>query len=261
MQIKHFDDLQQVEVIHRMAGQMMRISVYFIDGLLIDTGPSRKKEQLLPVFNDLPIDRVVCTHHHEDHTGLAYWLSEQKQLPIYMHALGKKICMKEAKMPLYRRLYWGERRKFQATEIGETLTTENYTWDVIHTPGHADDHISLYNREKKWMFGGDLYVHPTPKSMFGFESLPVMIASLEKLLTYDFDVYVCSHAGVIQEGRKAIEHKLSYLRKTQAEIRSLYGSGLDPRAIRKQLFPKKHRLHYLSLFENSPQHLIRSALK
>lgn len=260
MQIMNYEDLQQIEVIHTMAGQTLRISVYFIDGLLIDTGPSRKSEQLLPVFNKLPIERVVCTHHHEDHTGLAFFLAE-KQVPIYMHELGKELCATEAKMPFYRRVYWGKRRPFQASIIEDTFSTEQYTWDVLHTPGHADDHISLYNREKKWMFGGDLYVHPTPKSMFGFESLPGMISSLEKMLSYDFDVYVCSHAGVIEEGRKAVEHKLAYLRSVQAEIRTLHERGLDPRAIRKQLFPKKHPLHYLSMFENSPHHIVRSVLK
>ncbi len=261
MQRMNYEDLQQVEVVHTMARQTMRVSVYFIDGLLIDTGPSRKKEQLVPIFKKLPIERIVCTHYHEDHTGLGYWLDEQKQVPIYMHKLGKELCASKAKMPFYRRVYWGKRRPFHASIIESTFTTPRYTWDVLHTPGHADDHISLYNREKKWMFGGDLYVHPTPKSMFEFESLPMMITSLEKMLGYDFDVYICSHAGVIEEGREAVEHKLAYLQSVQVEIRSLYENGLTARAIRKRLFPKKHPLHYLSLFENSPHHLVRSVLE
>lgn len=257
----NYHDLQQVELLNTMAGQHLRVSVFYIDGMVIDTGPSRKLDVVESLFDTWDVERVVCTHHHEDHTGGASHIAQKLNIPIYMHDLGTKICAKRASLPLYRRLYWGNRLPFKSIPLEATFQTKDYTWDVLHTPGHADDHVALYNREKKWMFGGDLYVYPTPKSMFAFESLPEMIASLEKVLTYDFDVYICSHAGVIEEGRKAVEHKLSYLRKVQADVRALHKEGFSPRTIRKQLFPKKHRMHYLSFFENSPHHMVRSVLE
>lgn len=261
MKTKKFEDIQQVELFNTMAGQTLRVSIFYIDGMVIDTGPSRKLDSVLPLFEMWDIDRIVCTHHHEDHTGLAAAIIEKYDIPVYMHEIGKEICAKDAKMPLYRRVYWGERKAFQAKVLTSTFQTRTYTWDVLHTPGHADDHVALYNREKRWMFGGDLYVHPTPKSMFAFESLPAMIASLEKMLTYDFDIYICSHAGVIEEGRQAVAHKLFYLRQAQKDIRMLHHQGLNHRSIRKKLFPKKHPMHYLSFFENSPYHFVRSALE
>lgn len=261
MKTSHYEDLQQVELYNTMAGQRLNVSIFYIDGMVIDTGPSKKVDSVLPLFDAWNVERVVCTHHHEDHTGGARAIVEKYNLPIYMHELGAKLCATRAHMPLYRRVYWGDRRPFQAIPLSPTFKTWNYTWDVIHTPGHADDHVALYNREKKWMFGGDLYVYPTPKSMFAFESLPEMIASLKKILTYDFDVYICSHAGIIEEGRKAVEHKLTYLLKVQSEVRTLHQQGHSPRAIRKRLFPKKHPMHYLSFFENSPRHLVKSVLE
>lgn len=261
MKTRNYEDLQQVELLNTMAGQRLSVSIFYIDGMVIDTGPSKKRDVVKTLFDTWEVERVVCTHHHEDHTGGGSYVEATLKIPVYMHPLGAKICEKRAKMPLYRRIYWGNRRPFQALPLQSSFTTKNYTWDVLHTPGHADDHIALYNREKRWMFGGDLYVQPAPKSMFAFESLPQMISSLEKVLTYDFDVYICSHAGVIEEGRAAIKQKLAYLQKVQADVRALDKKGISPRTIRKQLFPKKHPMHYLSFFENSPQHIISSVLK
>src|SRR5699024_5786272 len=185
MKRNELEDLQQVELAVSRGGQTLRLSLYYLDGLLIDTGPARKQTFLHELFQEWPIEQVVITHHHEDHTGLAHWLQEKKQVPIYMHTLGVSYCQTKAKLPLYRHLFWGARQAFQALPIDARFTTENYTWEVIDTPGHAADHIALYNREKGWLFGGDLYVTPTPKSMFKFESAPKQIESLQKVLTYD----------------------------------------------------------------------------
>ena len=166
MEIKSYDNLLQAELNVTLGGQRLLVSVFLIDKLLIDTGPSRKEDYLIPLFEKWNMHHVILTHHHEDHTGLANWLQHNKQVEIFMHESGIEQCIKEAKLPLYRHLFWGKRESFKAIPLDETFQTENYTWDIIHTPGHANDHIALYNREKGWLFGGDLFVNPKPKSFF-----------------------------------------------------------------------------------------------
>src|SRR5690625_4257246 len=156
----------------------MAVSVFFIDGLLIDTGPKKHKKILTALFENWNIEKVALTHHHEDHSGLAHWFTDERKIPVYLHPIGVDICKQKVKLPLYRTLYWGGIEPFQANSIEQHIQTGNYIWEVIHTPGHAEDHIALYNREKGWMFGGDLYVQPEPKSAFRFESIPEMIKSL-----------------------------------------------------------------------------------
>lgn len=260
MKLKELEDLTQAEFSVSLGGQTMNVSVFFIDGMLIDTGPKRQEKLLTALYENWDIDQVVLTHHHEDHTGLAHWLKHEKKVPIYIHPLGVEICKKKAKLPLYRQLFWGKREAFLAEPIEKMFRSENYVWEVIHTPGHAEDHIALYNKEKGWMFGGDLYVHPQPKSSFKFESIPEMIQSLRKVLKYDFETFICSHKGVVFEGKKALRAKLDYLISLQQEILFLYNKGMNPRQIRKELFPKRHMMHYLSFFENSPMHLIHSVV-
>lgn len=261
MKITSYDDLEQAEMVLSFGKQKMSVSIFKIDGLLIDTGPAKMKAQLLPLFDQWDITKVILTHHHEDHTGLAYWLQENKEVPIYIHESGITDCEKRMKLPFYRKVFWGERKPFQPIALKDTITTVNYNWDIIHTPGHAHDHVALFNKEKGWMFGGDLYIQPTPKSLFAFESVPEIITSLKKILTYDFETYICSHAGVKINGRQAIENKLGYLEKVQLQVQSLHNQGMDPHAIRQKLFPKSHPMHYLSFFENSPRHLVNSILK
>src|SRR5690625_2790036 len=140
-----------------------------IDGLLIYTGPTTKRADLIRLLTDLKFTEVILTHHHEDHTGLAHWIQQHKKTPIYIHEYGVGDCEKNGKIPLYRRAFWGSRKAFQPQTLPHLFKTKQYTWDIIHTPGHAHDHVALYNREKRWMFGGDLYVQGTPKSMFRSE--------------------------------------------------------------------------------------------
>src|SRR5690625_1470005 len=240
VQLKQLEDIQQAELKVSMGRQTIFVSVFLLDQLLIDTGPVRKKKQLISLFKQWEMEQAIITHHHEDHCGLGRWLQDHKQIPIYMHEKGIELCKKTEHLPFYRRVFWGRRDPFIATPIKDVFHTENYEWDVIHSPGHADDHIALYNREKGWMFGGDLYVYPKPRSMYAFESLPVMIDSLQKILNYDFKTYICSHAGVLKGGRNKLTEKLNYLLHAQEEVLKLYNKGLSAKEIRKQLFPHRH---------------------
>lgn len=260
MKLNIFEDLKQIEINNSMFGMTLKVSLFFIDGLLIDTGPIRKQKQLTERLDRLPIEQLVLTHHHEDHSGLAFWIQAKKQIPIYCHPLGVKKGNAKERLPFYRRVFWGPKKPYQAQPLEETLKTNQYTFQVIHTPGHAEDHIALYNVEKGWLFGGDLFVQRQPKSMFSFESVPKLIQSLEKILTYDFDVYICSHVGIIPNGYQVIKEKLSYLRSLRDKVVTLHEQGLTDQAIRKKLFPKRHMMHYLSFFDNSPMYIIRSVL-
>lgn len=253
------EDLVQAELSVTRMGQKLNVSVFILDGLLIDTGPYRKHDELSALFEQSDISEVVLTHHHEDHTGMAYWF-EEREVPIYMHHKGIDLCEKKAKLPIYRQVFWGKRPPFKAEPVSDIFRTPEYTWETIYTPGHADDHIALYNREKGWMFGGDLFVMPKPKSMYRFESLPTLIRSLRKVLTYNFDVYIDSHAGILPDGKKRLQEKLRYLIQVQQEVLFLYNEGTSVSKIRKKLFPERHFMHYVSLFENSPKHMIRSII-
>src|SRR5690606_18595736 len=98
-------------------------------------------------------------------------------------------------------------------------------FEVIYTPGHADDHVALYDRENGRLFSGDMYISSTVKVLMKTESIPQMINSLKKLLQLDFNSLYCSHAGYLIEGRKALEMKLENLQQLTFTVTDLYEKG------------------------------------
>lgn len=238
----------------------LNVHCFFIDGVLIDTGAKSLERLFKPFLKQLDIDKVVMTHFHEDHTGCAAFLQEELQLPLFMNDIMIEHCMKKADYPLYRQLFWGKRRPFRAEPIGETFQSSNATWSVIQTPGHAIDHHAFLNDETGQLFTGDLYCQERTKVVLREENIPVIIESLKKILTYDFDDVFCSHAGHLNDGRTALKRKLEYLLDLQGDILKQYDEGKTPEDINTTLFPKKYPITLFSSGEWDSIHIVHSII-
>lgn len=247
----------------RIAFQSVKLNVhcFLVDGVLIDTGAKSLEKHFIPFFNELDIDKVVMTHFHEDHTGCAAYLQEELHLPLFMSDNKIDYCKKRVDYPLYRQLFWGRRKPFQAEPINETFHSRNARWRVIKTPGHAIDHLAFLNEETGQLFTGDLYCQEKTKVVLREENIPVQIDSLKTVLTYDFEDVFCSHAGYLNKGRTALKRKLAYLLELQGEILKLYAEGKTPEDIQKTLFPKKYPITLFSSGEWDSIHIIKSIIK
>lgn len=241
--------------------QRLRVYVYAIDGLLVDTGPSRLRSQLIPFFRQLSLQQVALTHYHEDHTGLAPWLGQDQGLPVYIHEQGMDLCRSHAVLPLYRRLFWGARHAFEPLPIPQQIETQKHSLQVIYTPGHSHDHVVLLDVEHGRLFSGDLYLASRPKTMMPHESVKQIMQSLETVLAHDFDTVFCCHAGVVQDGKRLLAQKLDYLQNVQGEVLHLYRQGMTAKAISKKLYPRRYPIVYFSGNEISPVHIINSILE
>lgn len=242
-------------------GIVLRVYVYEIDGLLVDTGPYSALNQLKPFFNRINIEQIALTHIHEDHSGNANWLWKKKHVPIYVHENSVDYAKQNGKYPFYRRMYWGPRKPFDAKPIPKTIETENYKFQVIETPGHSEDSISLYEETNGWLFTGDLYITQKPKLFLKEESIIKTIQSLEKLLDLDINNLYCSHTGKITNGKQKLRGKLNFLLKLQEDVLTLQQKGLSNKEIEKQLFPDSSPLIYLSRNEFSYSRAIESIIK
>lgn len=83
------------------------------------------------------------------------------------------------------------------------------------------------------------------------------MASLEKVLTYDFDTMICHHAGVIENGRELVQMKLDYLQEIQQRVHKLAREGNDVFEVTQQLFPKHYPIVEQSHTEWSAMHMVR----
>ena len=241
----------------------MKIKVYLfqIDDILIDTGPCSQGKEVRSILKEHPIKRVVHTHHHEDHTGNSPWVENHLKIPQWIHPLGVKLCEESTKLPFYRAAIWNNRKAFHPLALeGPYIETTSHRLKVVHTPGHAEDHIVLIDEKNGLCFTGDLYLHHHPTSNFSFESVPEIIRSLDKTLAHRFQDIYCSHRGYIEDGRKLLEQKREYLLRLQEKVTTRFQEGKSIRRIRKELFPKNKMFQYASFFENSPIHTVKSII-
>ncbi|PFA67720.1 hypothetical protein CN378_09350 [Bacillus sp. AFS015802] len=243
-------------------GQRMPVYMFQVDDVLVDTGPYSMKNEVRSIFKELPIKRVIHTHHHEDHTGNSAWIERFYSIPQWIHPLGVKKCTQRTKLPFYRALCWHNRLSFHPMPLQQKVfETQHHTFEVVHTPGHAEDHIVLIDEEKGICLSGDLYLFHSPTSNFSFESVPELIRSISKTLSYSFEEVYCSHQGYLKQGRKLLERKRDYLLHLQDSVTKAHLEGKSPKEIRKQLLPKNRLFQYISLFENSPSHTVKSIIK
>ncbi|WP_214823712.1 MBL fold metallo-hydrolase [Exiguobacterium algae] len=239
----------------------MNMYVYYIDGMLIDTGTRTMLDELKTFYQSVPIDLVSITHPHEDHIGTAAWLEQQYGMPIYIRESAIDLCSQGLDIPKYRALFSGSPETFRP--IGyeqDTVQSEHHTYQVIHTPGHEPHHVVLYDQQHGRLFSGDLFVYPYPKVMIPEESVPEQIRSLRRVLALDFEEVYCQHAGYLKDGRVELTKKLDYLEHLTDQVQDAVRKGDSVDEINRRLFPEPSPLVRISNGDYDSRHMIRSIL-
>ncbi|MEN6389169.1 MAG: MBL fold metallo-hydrolase [Syntrophomonas sp.] len=237
-------------------GSCMNVYYYFMDGVLIDTGPSNLADVSIPFFKQHPIQQVVLTHIHEDHSGMAAWLQKNKQVPIYLHPGSLEEALKEPELAAYRIDIWGRRRAFEAAPMPDNLYGDKYIFNIIDTPGHYRHHKAVFLKEKGWLFSGDLITVLRPTAIFSDENLTEMISSIQNLLSLPFNTVLCAHTGIHRNGRDLFTRKLDYLLSLQAQILELRADGLSNVEICQKLFPQSDSLNSVIALDFSSLNIV-----
>ncbi len=110
-------------------------------------------------FDILNIKKIVLTHGHRDHCMGVF---EMLRFPRVMENKGVEIIMHAGGPQEFKDLV--TEAGFPPTEVtgGETLELSGLQWQVIHTPGHTIDGISLYHEPTGIVISGDTVL---PESM------------------------------------------------------------------------------------------------
>lgn len=216
---------------------------------LIDPGPDdpTHAQALLDAVRGETVTHVLVTHTHIDHSP---------NTPRITAATGAKVYADGN--PLISRFFTeGDKKSSEAggdttfnvdvkLADGDVIEGDGWSLQAVATPGHASNHMAFAWREKKVLFSGDhvmgwstSIVSPPDGSMLDY------MASLEKLLQRDEDLYFCGHGPEVpdakryvrflQRHRKAREDSILHrLAKGACDIPTIVRAsyiGIDPRLL------------------------------
>lgn len=236
-------------------GELFTAIVY--DSVAIDPGSTKMRRSLerhWRGFGAGAIRTVVATHAHEEHVGNLDWLARKTGASLALSEATAALLRDPGRLPWARRTIIGQPPALAGPmEIlrGE-LATSRGRLVVIPTPGHCDDHVSLYDPAERILFAGDAFMgayfstpNPDVDSRKWMETLEGLAAlDIEILIeghghihTMREDVPEIPSVVVREHPRAAIEQKLHYMRWLRGQIESGIREGLPIRAVEATCFP------------------------
>jgi glyoxylase-like metal-dependent hydrolase (beta-lactamase superfamily II) len=245
---------------------------------LLDTGPKTehareaiRRALAAERLSVKDINRIVITHGHVDHFGLARELAEESGAKIYIHPydvcktergydfMAEKLpLLKEAGVPenqLRELAAWSRRTEALLDPLEEVhplrendlVAFDSFALEVLHCPGHSQGHICLYHRERGELFCGDhLLKHISPNPAVEpapdaperrSRSLVQYLDSLKKIERLNLKRALPAHGPAVESPQKRIaEIGRHHQRRKDRLLQLLDGQGSTAYELGKKLF-------------------------
>ena len=240
-----------------MSGPLKHVNGLILDDgdgvLAIDTGTaSPRSTEAWRALLDGPlagtrIARILCTHMHPDHIGLAGWLSRKygdapilmtrtEWLMARMLSADSRDEVPEEQVAFWRAAGWSEEQVAHAekggfarfgksiarlplgfTRIrdGETLRIGDGDWRVVVGSGHSPEHACLLSEERRILIAGDQVLPRISSNVSlhvnepGADPLGEWLASIDRFLELPDDLLVLPGHGDPFYGLHARLHALA----------------------------------------------------
>jgi glyoxylase-like metal-dependent hydrolase (beta-lactamase superfamily II) len=188
-------------------------NAFLVDGdrtVLVDAGAAEGVVDAIEAHTSA-LDAVVFTHQHGDHVGSLDAVLSAFDAPLYAHG--------------------DHPRRTHELEDGDQVFAGDEAFDVVHTPGHADDHVSLVSETT--LFSGDVVVHDDGAFDYGSfgrtdmagQSSEVLIESIESLL---------------ERMPEGVEHMYAgHGEAFHGDVRDVVETALERAATRKPKYPEE----------------------
>ncbi len=263
------------------------VNLYLVEGeplTLIDAGP--RTEEALPLLESelrlrgyalSDLQRIIITHTHPDHFGLTKALVDRSGATVWTHPYNgdwfndveaatqrraqfslqvfQQAGVPEKATQAMALNSWRSARMFEATPVshwlsdGDRLEMGGATWSVLHTPGHASGHISLYQPATQQMIVGDhllkhissnpLLEAPRVVGTAREKSLVQYIESMQRVAQMDVSEALPGHGENITDHRSLIANRLRFHDERMERIaQMLNGSERTAYELMQQLFPR-----------------------
>ena len=267
-----------------------------IDGIegwtAVDCGITRDEvkacweEVFQNVLEGMPILRVLVTHMHPDHVGLAHWLCNRWQVPLWMsmtdymtarlwasgdqgsaaggdaavkhfhsHGLRDEESLKQikARSTYYSGLVPDVPAQFVRLQNGDSIKIGDAMWQIITGYGHAPEHLSLFCADKKVLISGDMVLPriSTNVSVHNFEPmgnpLPMYLRSLDAYQGLPDDTLILpSHGKPFKGLHERIAQQHEHHQERLDEVLAACDKPMSTFDIVPVLFKRKLDLHQMT---------------
>ena len=186
---------------------------------VIDPGPNLDEHvgQIMKTAG-APIRWVLVTHTHPDHSPAA-------------KALARLAGAELLGMPAPDGGH--QDRSFEPDRVladGDTLATEEFELEAVHTPGHASNHLCYRHAETNWLLAGDqvidgstVVIDPPDGDMKAY------IDSLKRIKVMGCEALLPGHGDRIDDPARVINwiigHRMEREAKVLAALRNMPGAS------------------------------------
>ena len=156
------------------------------------------------------IVQILVTHTHRDHSPGAVALAAATGAPV----LGRRAVhpqWQDESFTAQRKLEHGER----------LLLAADTTLQVVHTPGHASNHLCFLLEEEQTLFTGDhvmqgstVVINPPDGDMSAY------LKALHELLALDLQWLAPGHGFLVAEPQKALRGLIAHRLRREAKVLS-----------------------------------------
>lgn len=275
------------------------VNVYLIKEnplTLIDVGPKTKEandalrdklRQNGVNFSD--VERIVLTHAHEDHCGLAKTIrDEAKNAKVYIHEwetghLFGRLSQEEHRNLMLRsgvpdkifremqNLYEEvnlltdslAENEFELLQDEQDLEFERGNLKVLHTPGHTPGSCSFIRESNRTLICGDCVLKRiTPNPILSpdpinphnrFKSLAEYLVSLAKIRSYSPTLLYTGHGEPINDFEEIFHRYVRAIDERQNKVVNFVTkNGVTAYEVAQKIFPdaQSHEIHrFLSISE------------
>lgn len=174
-------------------------NIYVIDGeIVVDTGtgdffPQAKSEISRAGITNPKL--IVNTHAHYDHTGGNKKFRDWLKSDIAIHSRDREAL--ESGAGTLSILFKARARTTTVDRVlkeGSKIKTENFSFEIISTPGHTPGSICLYDKDKRVLISGDtLFAEGIGRTDLPGGSQEELLNSLKKLVPLKIDYLLSGH--------------------------------------------------------------------